>query len=73
MSVIDSLLMPGGQILMVTVDAGRDKGPPFPVTPGVVEELFSTLGYIVSVLDDHVGDFGETSREFVFLLTKPKT
>lgn len=72
-SVIDSLLMPGGQILMVTVDAGRDKGPPFPVTPGVVEELFSTLGYIVSVLDDHVGDFGETSREFVFLLTKPKT
>ena len=70
-SVIDSLLMPGGQILMVTVDTGRDKGPPFPVTPGVVEELFSTLGYTVRILDEHAGDFGENSKEFVFLITKP--
>ena len=72
-SVIDSLLMPGGQILMVTVDTRRDKGPPFPVTPGVVEELFSTLGYAVTILDEHEGDFGSNSKEFVFLITKPKT
>jgi len=70
--VIDSLLIPGGQILMITVDTGLDKGPPFPVTPGVVEELFSTLGYEITILDEHVGDFGENSKEFVFSITKPK-
>ena len=71
-SVIDSLLMPGGQMLMITVDTGRDKGPPFSVTPGVVEELFSTLGYTVCMLDEHAGDFGENSKEYIFLITKPK-
>ena len=70
--VIDSLLIPGGQILMVTLDTGRGTGPPFPVTPGVVEELFSTLDYRTSLLEEHEGDFGEDSREYVFLLTKPK-
>lgn len=70
--VIDSLLIPGGQILMVTVDTGRDSGPPFPVTPGVVKELFSTRGYTVYKLEERVGDFGEASKEYVFLLTKPK-
>mmetsp|Transcript_12343 Transcript_12343/g.26144 ORF Transcript_12343/g.26144 Transcript_12343/m.26144 type:complete len:458 (+) Transcript_12343:125-1498(+) len=70
--VIDSLLMPGGQILMITVDTGRDTGPPFPMALGVVEELFSTRGYTTSLLEEHQGDFGETSKEYVFLLTKPK-
>lgn len=68
--VIDSLLIPGGQILMVTVDSGRDTGPPFPVTPGVVEELFSTRDYSTQLLEESDADFGEGSKEYVFLLTK---
>jgi len=68
--VIDSLLMPGGQILMITVDSRRDSGPPFPITPGVVEELFSTRDYSIQVLDEHDGTFGAGSKEYVFLLTK---
>lgn len=68
--VIDSLLIPGGQILMITVDSGREKGPPFPVTPGVVEELFSTRDYSTQLLEERDADFGEGSKEYVFLLTK---
>jgi len=68
--VIDSLLIPGGQILMVTVDSGRDSGPPFPVTPGVVEELFSTRDYSTQLLDEYNSDFGAGSKGYVFLLTK---
>ena len=36
---------------MVTVDSGRKTGPPFPITPGVIEEVFSTLDYS-NKLDD---------------------
>ena len=68
--VIDSLLIPGGQILMVTVDSGRDSGPPFSVTPGVVEELFSTRDYSTQILDVHDGHWGEGSKEYVFVLRK---
>ena len=70
--VIDSLLIPGGQILMVTVDSAKETGPPFPVTPGVVEELFSTRGYSFQLLGEHDGSFGEGSKEYVFLLTKAR-
>ena len=68
--VIDSLLIPGGQILMVTVDSGRNTGPPFPITPGVIEELFSTRDYSTKLLEEHDASFGEGSKEYVFLLTK---
>jgi len=68
--VIDSLLIPGGQILMVTVDSGRDSGPPFSVTPGVVDELFSTRDYSTQLLDVHDGPWGKDSKEYVFVLRK---
>ena len=55
---------------MITVDSRRDSGPPFPITPGVVEELFSTRDYFIQVLDEHDGTFGAGSKEYVFLLTK---
>ncbi len=70
--IIDSLLLPGGQILMVTVDSGRDTGPPFPITQGVIEELFSTRDYSTKLLEEHDGTFGEGSKEYVFLLTKAR-
>jgi thiopurine S-methyltransferase len=68
--VIDSLLIPGGQILLVSVDSGRESGPPFPITPGVVEELFSTRDYSIQLLDERDGTFGEGSKEYVFVLRK---
>jgi len=52
------------------VDSKRDKGPPFPVTPGVVEELFCTRDYSTQLLEEHDADFGEGAKEYVFLLTK---
>eukprot|EP00536_Pseudo-nitzschia_multiseries_P004747 jgi/Psemu1/10738/gm1.10738_g len=72
--VLDSLLVPGGTILIVTVDTKRGTGgPPFPVTPGVVEELFGTRGYTTELLDAHDAGFGNTgATEYVFLLTKPE-
>lgn len=38
-----SLLKPGGSILLLTYDApvAEDKGPPFPVRRGVIEQLFT--------------------------------
>jgi hypothetical protein len=57
---------------MVTVDSAKETGPPFSVTPGVVEELFSTRGYSFQLLREHDGSFGEGSKEYVFLLTKAR-
>lgn len=75
-AVMDSLLRPGGQILLVTVDPGsgrRRDGPPFPIPPGgILEELFAPYGYSIVLLDRHGADFGgEDSFEYVFLLSKP--
>eukprot|EP00532_Pseudo-nitzschia_australis_P012765 CAMPEP_0168218192 /NCGR_PEP_ID=MMETSP0140_2-20121125/7734_1 /TAXON_ID=44445 /ORGANISM="Pseudo-nitzschia australis, Strain 10249 10 AB" /LENGTH=466 /DNA_ID=CAMNT_0008146167 /DNA_START=1 /DNA_END=1401 /DNA_ORIENTATION=+ len=70
--IIDSLLIPGGQLLMITVDTGRDSGPPFTITPGVVQELFATRDYSTQILEKRESDFGKGSQEYVFLLTKTR-
>mmetsp|Transcript_32468 Transcript_32468/g.48946 ORF Transcript_32468/g.48946 Transcript_32468/m.48946 type:complete len:257 (+) Transcript_32468:71-841(+) len=74
---LDSLLRPGGQILLVTVArriADDDVGPPFSITPNDVNNLFGQpYHYNIQLVGEHETDLkGEDATEFVFVLTKQK-
>jgi len=77
---LDSVLRPGGKILLVTLlrageggNVATAAGPPFSIPPDKVKNLFCRHQYDVQLVDEHATEIkGETATEFVFVLTKPK-
>ena len=66
-----SILQTGGKILLVTLDAGGETGPPFTVDLNEVQRLFPAAQWDVRVLSEHTTALrGATVSEFAHLITK---